>query len=149
MGDRADPRMRHVELLGVGFELGEEALEIVGREILARDDEDGLIDHEPDRREIGVGLVGKVRIDGDGRGVGSELPHLDGVAVGRGPHRPDRAGGAAGPHHVLDDDLLAERARHVLGDDARRDVGRTAGGERHDHRDRSRRKSLCRRRRDR
>ena len=46
---------------------------------------------------------------------------------------PVRAAGAA---DVLDHQLLAERARHVLAEDAGDDVGRPAGRERHDHGDR-------------
>ena len=37
---------------------------------------------------------------------------------------------------------LAERLRHMVGDDARDDVGRTAGRERHDHGDGARRIGL-------
>ena len=40
--------------------------------------------------------------------------------------------GAPGAGYVLDHDLLAERLRHVLADDARHDVGGAAGRERDD-----------------
>jgi hypothetical protein len=43
--------------------------------------------------------------------------------------------GAAGAERVLDHDLCAERARHVLADDTGDDIGRSAGRERHDQRD--------------
>ena len=49
--------------------------------------------------------------------------------------RSGRGGGAAGPDHVFDDDRLPERARHVVGGDAGNDVGRAAGGKRHDQGD--------------
>ena len=39
-------------------------------------------------------------------------------------------------HHVFDHDLLAERARHVLANDARDDIGGSAGSEGHDEGDR-------------
>ena len=60
-----------------------------------------------------------------------------GIAVGRG------TGGAAGSDHaagaadVLDDELLAERLRHAVLDDARDRIGGAAGRERHHQRDRT------------
>jgi len=36
------------------------------------------------------------------------------------------------PTDILDNELLAERARHVLADDAGNDIRRSARGERHD-----------------
>ena len=48
----------------------------------------------------------------------------------------DRAGGAG---DVFDDDVLPERAAHMLGHHAAHHVGRAAGGERHHHGDRPRR----------
>src|SRR6516225_6730473 len=59
------------------------------------------------------------------------------VTVGRGarePPYPDRTAGAA---DILDDDHLAERGAHLVGHDPRRDIGRAAGWERHDQRDRT------------
>ena len=73
------------------------------------------------------------------RGMGAEIAHHHGVAVGRRLGDAGRADGAAGAGDVLDDDLGAERRAHLLGEDAREHVGRPAGGERHDHRDRTRR----------
>jgi hypothetical protein len=80
----------------------------------------------------------------------SHVCQFNGVAIGTCAHRTDRAGGAARTHHVLDDELLAERARHVLADNARNDVGGPARGEGHNDRDRPRRKGLgrCRARTD-
>src|SRR5499425_3744411 len=67
----------------------------------------------------------------------SSLPYLNGVAVGRGPHRPCRAGGSAGAYNVLDNELLTQRARHVLANDAGTHIGWTAGSEWNDDRDRA------------
>src|SRR5262249_26981717 len=44
--------------------------------------------------------------------------------------------------HILDDELLPERAREVPTDDAANNVGRSTGSERNDHCDRPRRYSL-------
>jgi len=63
------------------------------------------------------------------------MPHRDGVAVGRRGQSAGDARGAAGAGDVLDDDLLAQRLGHVIADDAGDDVGRSAGGEGHDHGD--------------
>ena len=65
----------------------------------------------------------------------AHVAHHDGVAVGLGLRAARDAGRATGAGDVLDHELLAERARHVLADDAGDDVGRPAGGERHDHGD--------------
>jgi len=51
----------------------------------------------------------------------------------------DRAAAAA---DVLDDQGLPKSLSHLLGDDARHDVARTAGGERHHHSDGSDRKVI-------
>ena len=74
----------------------------------------------------------------------SHVGQFNRVAIGICAHRTDRAGGAARPHHVLDDELLAERARHVLAENASNDVGGPARGERHDDGDRPRWISLRR-----
>ena len=77
--------------------------------------------------------------------MGPHMAHLDRVTVGSGARRTGRGGGAAGPDDVLDDDRLPERAGHVVGGDAGDDVGRPAGGERHDQGDRATRiVGLCR-----
>src|SRR5262249_21625020 len=49
---------------------------------------------------------------------------------------------AAGSNDILDDDLLAQGSRHVLAYYAGRNIGRTAGGEWHNHGDRAGRKIL-------
>src|SRR5262249_50694972 len=50
---------------------------------------------------------------------------------------------AAGARLVLDDDRLAERARELVGDDARLRVGAAAGRKRHDDAQRMARPVLC------
>jgi hypothetical protein len=129
--------MSHIQLVDIRLHIGNERLEIGRRKILAREDQHWCAGHKPDRRKINVRLVGKVRIERDRSGVRAHVPHDDGVAIRAGAHGPRRGGGAAGTHDVLDDELLAERARHVLGRDACNDIGGSAGGERHDHGDRA------------
>ena len=136
--DRADAGMRLVELALIRLHIGDEFLEVVGRKLLLGGDDQRKRGHHADRLEIDIGLVGEIRIERDRGGMRAHLAHQDGVAVGIGAHRAGRADGAAGAGDVLDDDLLAQRVRHVIADDAGGDVGRASGRERHDQRDRAR-----------
>ena len=118
------PACARFTLSAFAFTIGDEFLEVVGRKVLPRRDHDRQAGDHADRLEIDIRLVGEVRIE---RHRGSMRPHLtdlDGVAVGSGAHRSGRAGGAARPGDVLDDELLPERAREVLADDAANNVGR-------------------------
>jgi hypothetical protein len=126
----------------VSLHIVHELLEVISGEVLLGRNDKRERRHLADRLEVLVRLVGEVRIERDGRGVRTHLAHQDGVAIGLGAHGAGRAGGAAGARHVLNDHLLAERARHVVGDDARGNVGRAARRERHDQRDRARRIGL-------
>ncbi len=69
-------------------------------------------------------------------GVGADRAEHQGVAIGRGIGDPLGAGHAAGAADVLDHDLLAENLAHARCHDAAEHVGRAAGRERNDHRDR-------------
>ena len=64
-------------------------------------------------------------------------PNEDCVAVGRALGDALDPEIAVGAGFVLHHDLLAERPRQVLGDDAGADIGRAAGRERHDEVDRA------------
>ncbi len=91
---------------------------------------------QPDRREILARVVADVaverRIDRERAGAAEHQR----VAVGRGLRHRARGDRAAGAGAVLDDDVLAERLAHLLGDDARHHVVAAAGGVRHHQRDR-------------
>jgi hypothetical protein len=140
--NRTDAGMRGIHLSGIRLHIADEFVEVVGRKVLPRRDHDRQAGDHSDRLEIDIRPVGEVRIE---RHRGSMRPHLtdlDGVAVGSGAHRSGRAGGATRPDHILDDELLPERAREVLTDDAANNVGRSAGSERNDHSDRPRRIGL-------
>lgn len=145
--DRADAGMRRVHLLGVGLHVGHELVQVLGREILARQDQDRRACEQRDRLEILLGMIGELRIERHRGGVRAHVPGDQRIAViGRARGARGR-GGAAGADHVLDDDALSERLRHVSGDDARDDVGRTACRKRHDHGDAACRVGLSLRRR--
>src|SRR5262249_49472755 len=66
----------------------------------------------------------------------------DGVAIGIGAHRPDSGSCTTSPRHIFDDDLLPQRVRHVIDNDAGGNVVSPAGGATNNHRDRSRRIGL-------
>ena len=72
-----------------------------------------------------------------GRGVGQ-----NGVAVGFRLGDRSHSDRIAGTRAVLHHDRLAELRRNLLQHQTRHDVGRAAGGQRHDHADRLRRPAL-------
>jgi hypothetical protein len=135
--------MRHVQLLGVRFHIGHEFLQVVGRKILSGHDEVVGLDDRTYRFEIGLRFVGEVGIERDREGMGSDVTHEDGVAVGISAHCPGGAGGAAGSHDVLHHEGLSDYAAHRPSDNARIGIGRPARSERNDHRDRFCRIGLC------
>ncbi len=139
MRDRADAGMRRIDLVDIGLHVSDEFLEVLGRQILLRQDQDRRPGQQRDRLEILFRMIGKVRIERHRRRMGAHMPRDQRVAVIGGARGTGGGGGAAGADHVLDDDALAQRLRHVRRDDARDDVGRTAGRERHDHGDGARR----------
>ena len=145
MRDRADAGMRHVQGLGVRPRIACEFLQVLGGKVLFSDDHHRKPGDHADRREIDFRVVGEAGIERDGRRVRSHIAQFKRVAIGVGTHRPYGAGGAAGPDGILDDELLPERARHVLAENPGNDIGRPAGGERHDDGDGPRRIGLRRR----
>jgi hypothetical protein len=131
MDRRAVAGRSHVQLAGIGFGVGDELGDIVGR--------NGRVDVQHvrhardagDRREITLQIELEVikerRVD---RVDGSHEKQR--VTVGR--RARDRftgeIAGCAGP--ILDDHRLADPVGHLLRDQARHDVGRAAGGKAQD-----------------
>src|SRR6266699_513177 len=76
--------------------------------------------------EIGEGVVGKIPEEVGVGGVAVEHREQR-VAVRRGLDRRRRAEGSSRPRAVFDEKLLAERLGELRGDQARADVGETAG----------------------
>ena len=139
VGGRADAAVTVVQLGRVGLHLGDELLKGRGGEILSSEDGDGCVGELADVLEVGEWIVGKRWVERGRRAVRAHLADEQRVAVGRGAGGPSRTRRAAGTADVLDDELLAERPRHVLEDDAGDHVGVAAGSVGHDHDDLPRR----------
>jgi alkanesulfonate monooxygenase SsuD/methylene tetrahydromethanopterin reductase-like flavin-dependent oxidoreductase (luciferase family) len=87
---------------------------------------------QPDRRKILGTVVAGIGTEADGA-----QQHGDGVAVRRGLGGVAGADHAAGAAAILDHDLLAERVRKLLPDDAAHRIDAAAGRIGHDHGDRA------------
>ena len=105
-----------------------------------RDHELRIDRDQSERLEIFLQIV--VHVVDDRADVGVPLADIDGVAVRLGARDAADRDAAAGAADVLDDDRLAEDRTHLLGHDARGNVGRAARRERHHQRDLLRRKGL-------
>ena len=134
----------HLGLVGLG--VGDELLEVLGRQILAHGQHDRHLGEQRDRREIGLRIVERLLVERLALGMGADGAEHEGVAVGLGIGDALGAGHAAGAADVLDHDLLAENFAHARADHAAEHVGRAAGGERNDHGHRPGRDNPARRR---
>ena len=138
-GAGADARRRR--LVGIGLEPGNQLLGVVGRQRFLADDHQRR-DRQPRYRIEIVGWIPRHRIERRRADMARPVADADRVAIGsRVDHAADANGGARTGHR-LDQDRLTERALHVVAENSRHRVGRTARRERHDECDRLRRKSL-------
>jgi hypothetical protein len=112
-----------------------------GREILLCHESRGILDHQADWLEVGDGIVFEIGIERRIGGV-ADMDHEQGVAVRRRARHLGAPDGAARSSDVLHDDLLLQRGRHALRDEAGDRVTGAACRVRHDHRHRPRRKVL-------
>ena len=147
VGDRADAGVAVADRRALVLHVGDEVLEVRGRQRLLGDDRLRRVVDDADLREAFRRIVFQVRIERRRRRLRPHVADRDGVAVRRGLGGAGHAEAAAGAADVLDDEGLAERAAHVLADQAGDDIGRPAGGERHDDGDRFGRILLRQRRR--
>jgi hypothetical protein len=144
MDAAAGPGRRIVELAGIALGRRDQFADRFRRNGRVHQHDQRARGDQPDRREIPSRVVADIlierRIDRERAGAAE----TERIAVGRGFRdlaRRDRAAGAA---LVLDHDLLAERAAHLLGDDARHQVIAAAGRVGNHQRDRPRRIVLAR-----
>ena len=84
MRHRADACVPHVELAFVRFRVGDEFLEIVGREVLANREQLGLLGDKPDRLEILLRVVAEIGIEERRSRMRAHMARDKCVAVGSG-----------------------------------------------------------------
>ena len=130
-------------LVGVGLQPGDQALHVVGRQVLAAHDQHRASDDQGDRREVGEQVVLQ-GVGGAVQHVVAPLADAQRVAVGRRARDLADADRAAGARHVVDQHGAAEIGGHALGHHAGDRIGRSAGRGRDDHGDGTRRVRLGR-----
>ena len=133
MRRRAGAGRAELHLRFVGLGVSDELLEIVRRQVLARDQHDRHFGDQADGREVGRGVVQGMRVERLALRVRADGAEHEGVAVGLGFGDALGAGLAAGAADVLNDDVLLQDLAHLRGNDAAEQVGRSAGGERDHH----------------
>jgi hypothetical protein len=84
MGRRAGAGGAVLHLALVGFGVRDELLEIVDRQVLARDEHNRNLGDERDRGEIGGRVVERLLVDGLALRVGADGAEHGAVAVGSG-----------------------------------------------------------------
>ena len=136
MTERADAGVRDPGVLSGLVHPAHQLADIVRRQRRARRNGRSSGVDEADGDEILFGVEGKIRIERHARRH-RNLMQQHRIAVGRGAGGASGSDHAAGAADVLDDDLLAERLRHAVLDDARDRIGRAAGRVRHHERDRT------------
>jgi hypothetical protein len=113
--------------------IGDELLEIIHRQILARDQRDWHLGNQADRGEIGLRIVERLLVERLGLGVGADRADEEVVAIRRAISDAFGTGLTAGAGDVFDHHLLAQNLAHSGADHAAEHVGRTAGGKRDHH----------------
>ena len=123
-------RVRVGDLVLVRFDIGEELLEVRGREVAAGDHRHRHVGHLADVLEI-LERIESERPVQRGRSRHPDVVQQHGVAVRRSLRCACDRDGAARPDDVLDDQLLLERSAHHLREIAPERVGRPARRERY------------------
>ncbi|MOA02496.1 hypothetical protein D3C78_1219490 [compost metagenome] len=119
-------------LAGVGLGQGDEFLHGLGRHAVVNDEHAGHGHHVGDGGEILDRVIGQLGDDGRVGAVRGHRGHAYGVAIGRSLGNGIGTDGAARAAAVLDHHGLAQHLAHLVGQQARDHVGRSARAERHD-----------------
>jgi len=122
-----------LQLVLIGFHIGDKLGQRVGGKVIAHDEHFGVFHHDADGREVALGIVQRLLVERLVVGMGAAIAEHEQIAIGRGLGHAVRAGHAARAAHVFHHDLLPEAFTHAWGNEACRDIDRTAGGERYDH----------------
>ncbi len=122
--------MRLLHLVAIGFQIGDEFLHRIGREILARDDDRWRIGGDADRDKVALGIVTHIRRQHRRCDMRAHAAGQQRIAIGIGRGDATAAERAAGAADILDHHRLPKMLCHAVGDDARDDIARTASGER-------------------
>jgi hypothetical protein len=120
--------MGDVQFLCVRPHIWDELSEVLRRKVLSRYDHDRCRNDQADWLKVNIRFVRKVWVGSDRGDVRPIIAHDDCVAIWTCTHCTDRASRATGSNYILNDDLLAERARHVIGDDTCTYVASSACG---------------------
>jgi hypothetical protein len=121
----------------VRFDPADELLEVLRRHAVLADHDHRVAGQQHDRLEIPQQVI-RQRVDRPVDHMRAPVADAERIAVRGRACDPTDADRARRSGHVLDDDALAERSAHRLGQDARHRIDRSAGSERHHHRDRPR-----------
>src|SRR5262249_28457813 len=103
-----DPGRAVLHFRLVCFGIGDELLQILDRQILARDQYDRLLADQRDGREIGHGVVERMLVERLAMREGPGAAEYELITVGRGLRHAACARHAAGAADVFYDHLLAE-----------------------------------------
>jgi hypothetical protein len=139
---RAGGTERHLVLVRLG--IGDEFAEIFRRQVLLHGEDDRHLGDQRNRGEVRGRIVLRPLVHGLVLGMRADRAEDHGVAVGLGLRDARGTRHAAGAADILDDHLLAENFAHPLRHHAAKNVGRSAGGERDDHCQRSGRRPVLR-----
>ena len=118
--------MREVRLVALRLDPGDEILRPRAGNRLAADQNHRRVVDEADRLECGFRIVPQVG-EQAGRREQRDVIDQDGGPVGRRSGNTIIGQRAAASDHVLDDEGLAERARHPLANEARDSIRAAAG----------------------
>jgi hypothetical protein len=128
-----DPGRAVLHVLLIGFAIGDELLQILDRQILARDQQDRLLTDQRDGREVGHRIVERMLVVRLAMREGPGATEHELVSVGRSLRDAAGTGHAAGAADILDDHLLPKSLRQSRREYAADRIGRAAGGERNNH----------------
>jgi hypothetical protein len=133
----ARPDRRHRGLALAFFQPGNQFMQILGGYIALRDDQLRVGRDQRDWLEVGHDVEWQ-RINRAIEDVRAREANSNGVAIRCRTREAANTNIASAARHILDNDGLAQSRAHVLRECARNHVGRTAGRNRNDERDRAR-----------